>query len=324
MIKYNPEMLIYISTFIISLIVTVLTTPLVYKLALKIGAVDRPSERKVHTRLIPRLGGLAIYSGFIVALFSAMIMAKIMGRGIEGRHLMAILAGGTIILILGVFDDFKGLKPLTKFIWQIIASIAVISFGISIGFVSNPLNGLFVIGWLGIPLTMLWLVGMTNAINLIDGLDGLAAGVTAISAGTLFFVALRTHQISAAIILLALCGSALGFLRYNFFPAKIFLGDSGSYFLGFTLAAASVVGVFKTTLVVALLIPIMILGVPIFDTMFAIGRRFKEGRSLFSADNKHIHHMLLRAGFTQREAVLAIYVACFLLSIGALLMALQK
>jgi UDP-GlcNAc:undecaprenyl-phosphate GlcNAc-1-phosphate transferase len=317
-------MLIYISTFIISLIVTVLTTPLVYKLAKRIGAVDSPNERKIHTRLIPRLGGLAIYSGFVIALISAMIMAKVMGRGIEGRHLLAILTGGTIILILGVFDDFKGLKPLTKFIWQIIASIAVISFGISIGFVSNPFNGLFVIGWLGIPLTMLWLVGMTNAINLIDGLDGLAAGVTAISAGTLFFVALRTHEISAAIILLALCGSALGFLRFNFFPAKIFLGDSGSYFLGFTLAAASVVGVFKTTLVVALLIPILILGVPIFDTMFAIGRRFKERRSLFSADNKHIHHMLLRAGFSQREAVLAIYVACFLLSIAALLMALQK
>jgi len=317
-------MLIYISTFLISLIITMLATPLVLKLALTIGAVDKPEERKIHTQAIPRLGGLAIYAGFVLAIISAILLARFLGRGLEGWHLLGILIGGTLILILGIIDDFRGLKPLPKFVWQIITSAVIIYFGVSIGFVSNPLNGLFVIGWLGIPLTLLWLVGMTNAINLIDGLDGLASGVCAISAGTLFFVALRTHQISAAIIMLALCGSALGFLRYNFFPAKIFLGDSGSYFLGLMLAAASIIGVFKTTLVVALLIPIMILGVPIFDTMFAIGRRFKEGRSLFSADNKHIHHMLLRAGFTQREAVLAIYVACFLLSIGALLMALQR
>ena len=324
MIEYNPEMLIYIPTLLIAFFVTIIATPIIKKYAENIGAVDQPNERKIHTTAIPRLGGVAIYIGFALALIFAVIMAKYLGRGMEWKHLLGIALGGSIILILGVFDDIKGLKPAVKFFWQVIAASVVVYFGVSIGFVSNPFNGLFPLGLLGIPLTLLWIVGMTNSINLIDGLDGLAAGVTAISAGTLFIVALRTHQISAAIIMLALCGSALGFLRYNFFPARIFLGDSGSYFLGFILAAASIIGVFKTTLVVALIIPVMILGVPIFDTMFAIGRRLGERRSLFAADNKHIHHMLLRAGFTQREAVLSIYVACFLLSIGALLMALQK
>ena len=200
----------------------------------------------------------------------------------------------------------------------------VMFFGVQITFISNPFNGIFALGAIGIPLTLFWIVGVTNAINLIDGLDGLAAGVTAISAVALFFVALRTHQVGASLLMLALAGAALGFLRYNFFPAKIFLGDSGSLFLGFILASSSVVGVFKTTLVVALVIPVLILGVPIFDTLFAIGRRLKEKKHPFEADDKHIHHMFLRAGFTQREAVLAIYIACFLLSFSALAMALQR
>ncbi len=323
-IKYNPEMLIYIPAFLIAMFVTILLTPLIKNLAEKIGAVDLPNERKVHKTAIPRLGGLAIYLGFMVALSFSVAIGKYIGIGFDGKHLLAIALGGTLILILGVLDDLWRLRPMAKFVWQILVALLVIYLGVSINFISNPFNGLLQLGWFGILLTILWLVGMTNAINLIDGLDGLAAGVTAISAGTLFFVALRTHQISAAIIMLILCGSALGFLRYNFFPARIFLGDSGSYFLGFILACASILGVFKTTLVVALVIPVMILGVPIFDTMFAIGRRLGERRSLFSADSKHIHHMLLRAGFSQREAVMAIYIACFLLSIGAVVLSLQR
>jgi UDP-GlcNAc:undecaprenyl-phosphate GlcNAc-1-phosphate transferase len=213
---------------------------------------------------------------------------------------------------------------MTKLCWQVAATLLVIWFGVEINFIQVPFNGLLPIGLLAIPLTLLWVVGLTNALNLIDGLDGLAAGVTAISTMTLFFVALRTHQIGAAILLLALGGSALAFLRYNFFPAKIFLGDSGSLFLGFVLATSSIIGVFKTTLVVALLVPLLILGVPIFDTLFAIGRRLKNKKHPFEADNKHIHHMLLRAGFNQREAVLAIYAVCFILSFIALVMALQQ
>ncbi|KAF0135121.1 MAG: UDP-N-acetylglucosamine:undecaprenyl-P N-acetylglucosaminyl 1-P transferase [Candidatus Saganbacteria bacterium] len=317
-------MLIFIPAFLIALFVTILATPIVSKIAVRFGAVDNPGERKVHTKIVPRLGGAAIYAGFICSLIFGIIFLKLLGRGMEPLHLLGIIIGGTLIFLVGIFDDLTGLKPITKLIWQFIAAGFVVFSGVTIGFISNPFNGMLTLGLVGIPLTLIWIVGMTNAINLIDGLDGLAAGVTAISSGTLFFVALRTHQIGAALIMLSLCGAALGFLRYNFFPAKIFLGDSGSYLLGFLLASASVIGVFKTTLVVALIIPIMILGVPIFDTMFAITRRLGEGRSPFAADKKHIHHMLLRAGFTQREAVLAIYIACFLLSIGALLMALSK
>ena len=168
------------------------------------------------------------------------------------------------------------------------------------------------------PITIFWIVGMTNAINLIDGLDGLASGVTAIASVALFFVALRTHQIGAAMIFLALAGAAIGFLKYNFNPASIFLGDSGSLFMGFILAAASVIGVLKSTLLISLIIPILILAVPIFDTASAIVRRLKAKAHIFKADNGHIHHRLLNAGLSQREAVMAIYFVCILLSSSAL------
>ena len=317
-------MWIYFVTLATAILATVLLTPAVKRLAEKRGVVDQPGERKIHTHPIARLGGLSIYFGFILALGLGALLAASFGSKLEWLHLLGLVLGSTVVLLLGVRDDFKALNPWVKLFWQIAAAGIIVFFGVNINFLSNPLNGILQIGWWGIPLTLLWIVGMTNAVNLIDGLDGLAAGVTAISSGTLFFVAVRTHQVSSALVLLALCGASLGFLRYNYFPAKIFLGDSGSYLLGFILAAASIMGVFKTTLVVGLIIPILILGVPIFDTMFAIGRRLTEGKSPFAADKSHIHHMLLRAGFTQREAVLSIYVACFLLSIGAILMALSK
>lgn len=324
MIEYNPVMVIYLLTFFLALVVTYLATPVVEILATKLEALDHPSDRKIHTEPIPHLGGLAIYLGFIVAVGVAFIIAKMAGSQLNFMIGFGIILAGTLLMVVGLVDDIHNLKPTTKLIWQIIAAFIVIGFGIEISFLTNPFNGVIVMGVLAIPLTLFWIVGITNAINLIDGLDGLATGVTAISAFTLFFVAIRTHQVGAAIFMIALCGASLGFLRHNFFPAKIFLGDSGSMFLGFILAAASIIGVLKTTLVVALLIPLLILGVPIFDTLFAIGRRLGAGKHPFEADQKHIHHMLLRAGFNKREAVLAIYIACFLLSFIALVMALQR
>jgi len=317
-------MVIYFLTFLLAFLVTYLTTPVVKILASKIKAVDIPNDRKVHILPIPRLGGLAIYAGFMVAVGTAFIVAKMYGSQLDYSVGAAIVFAGSLLMLVGIVDDIKGLRATTKLIWQIIATFIVISFGVVISYVTNPFNGVLSIGLFAIPLTLIWVVGITNAINLIDGLDGLATGVTAISSLTLFFVALRTHQIGAAILMLALCGASLAFLRYNFFPAKIFLGDSGSLFLGFILAASSVIGVLKTTLVVALIVPVLILGVPIFDTLFAIGRRLSTGKHPFEADNKHIHHMLLRAGFNKREAVFAIYTVCFLLSIIALFMALQR
>jgi UDP-GlcNAc:undecaprenyl-phosphate GlcNAc-1-phosphate transferase len=318
-------MLTFLLTFLVALLVTILFTPMVRGFAPALGAMDKPSDRKVHTALVPRLGGVAIFGGFVTASLIGLALAYAYGAHINPRPLIGVLLGGAIVFLTGVIDDVRGLKPLTKLSWQVIGSLVAIFFGVSISHISNPFNGYFVaLGLVTVPLTLLWLVGMTNAVNLIDGLDGLAAGVTAISAGTLFFVALRTHQIGAALLMLALAGAALGFLRYNFNPASIFLGDSGSYFLGFVLAASAIVGVFKTTLVVALIIPILILGVPIFDTTFAVLRRLKERKSMLAADKRHIHHLLLRAGLTQREAVMSIYIVCFLLSMTAIIMALQK
>jgi len=290
----------------------------------EIGALDKPAERKIHSSIIPRNGGWAIYIGFLVAVLFGLLIGGATGVIIHPKPILGILLGGSVVLIVGLLDDIYRLRPLIKLTFQIIGAIVAISFGVTITFVSNPLNGLLPLGLIGLPLTVIWIVGMTNAVNLIDGLDGLAAGVTAISAATLFFVALRTHQLGAALMMLALAGAALGFLRYNFFPASIFLGDAGSYFLGFVLAASSIIGVFKTTLVVALVVPVIILGVPIFDTTFAILRRIREKKSPFAADDKHIHHLLLRAGLNQREAVMSIYIVCFILSVIALVMALPK
>lgn len=314
-------MLTFLLTFLISLLLTILLTPMVRSFAPEIGAMDQPSERKVHKSSIPRSGGIAIYFGFLVAVLFGILSGGVSGTNLNSHHLLGILLGGSVVLLTGLLDDIYRLPSLLKLLFQVIGASVAIYFGVEITFISNPFEGMVPLGFIAVPLTLLWVVGMTNAINLIDGLDGLATGVTAISAGTLFIVALRTHQIGAALLMLALCGAALGFLRYNFNPASIFLGDSGSYFLGFVLATAAIIGVFKTTLVVALIIPLLILGVPIFDTAFAIMRRLKNRQSPFAADNRHIHHLLLRAGLNQREAVLSIYIVCFLLSVIALVMA---
>ncbi|MBI5701026.1 undecaprenyl/decaprenyl-phosphate alpha-N-acetylglucosaminyl 1-phosphate transferase [Candidatus Saganbacteria bacterium] len=318
-------MILYLTTFFIAFFATILLTPMVIDFASKKGFVDRPNERKIHTSPVPRLGGIAIYIGFLLSIVAALVLLEHFEIQINIQPIFGLLISSTIIFLMGLFDDIYNLRSSAKFIWQVIAASLMVLFGVEINFISNPFNGIILFSaFISIPLTLLWITGVTNAINLIDGLDGLAAGVTAISAGTLFIVALRTHEIGAALILLSLAGVCLGFLKFNFFPARIFLGDSGSYLLGFIIASAAIIGVFKTTLVVALIIPLLILGVPIFDMMFAIGRRLSSGANPFKADNKHIHHMLLRAGFTQREAVLSIYVACFLLSIFAILMALQR
>ena len=315
---------LYLLTFLAGFFVTYLITPVVRTFAPKIKAIDLPNDRKVHQIPVPRLGGLAIYLGFILALALALTLAFFSGMKLNFGMILGIVLAGTVLLLVGVVDDIKGLRPTTKLIFQILAGLIVVYFGVEINFINNPFNGMVAIGLFALPLTLLWLVGVTNAMNLIDGLDGLATGVTAISALALFAVALRTHQLGAAILMIALVGAALGFIRYNFFPATIFLGDSGALFLGFVLASSAVIGVLKTTLVVALIIPVLVLGVPIFDTLFAIGRRLKSGKHPFEADNKHIHHMLLRAGFNKREAVLSIYIVCFILSFFAMIMAFQR
>jgi UDP-GlcNAc:undecaprenyl-phosphate GlcNAc-1-phosphate transferase len=311
-------MLFYLFIFLISLCSTFLLTPVVRTFALKIGAIDRPNSRKIHKNAVPRLGGLAIYLGFVISMAFALLSAYFLRMSINYFPILGVMLSSTLILLIGFIDDLMGLSAGVKFFFQLAVAFMVIYFGVHITFLSNPFNGLILLGSASIPLTALWIVGLTNAMNLIDGLDGLASGVAAIASVTLFFVALRTHQVGSAMLLLSLAGGAAGFLRYNFNPASIFLGDSGSLFLGFVLACASVAGVLKSTLVIAFLVPVLILGVPIFDTALAIIRRALAGAPLFEADDRHIHHRLLKAGFSQREAVMAIYFVCILLSLGAL------
>jgi UDP-GlcNAc:undecaprenyl-phosphate GlcNAc-1-phosphate transferase len=301
----------YLLLFGVAFFVSLVTTPLVSRLAFKIGAIDRPNKRKVHDRLMPRLGGLAIFVGFVIAsLFLVGGSSKITG----------LLLGSTIILILGIVDDTRGVSPKIKLLGQLLAAAVVVAFGIQIQFVNNPFNGYFYLGDLSIPFTLFWIVAVTNAVNLIDGLDGLASGVSTIALLTFALISFQMGQTTVSLLAFALAGAIIGFLRYNFYPAKIFLGDSGSMFLGFMVSVLSVFGLLKGVTVVTFVIPIIVLGVPIFDTCFAIFRRCREHKPIFQADKKHIHHRLLSYGLSHRQAVLVIYFISLFFSVSALLM----
>lgn len=312
---------LYLLIFTVSLALTLVLTPIARRLALVVGAVDIPSKRKVHTKVITRFGGLAIFTSFLCSVILGLIFADKFGIKIgpkDMNSLVGIIVGGGLIVLVGLIDDIRGLSALVKLFGQIIASVIAVYFGAKILLVSTPFAHLIILGVWAPFITVMWMVAITNAMNLIDGLDGLASGITAIAAATLFAVAIKMGQNDSAIILIALTGASLGFLRYNFYPASIFLGDSGSLFLGFMLAAASIVGVLKSTLVIALIVPVIVLGIPIYDTASAIIRRAIAHRSIFEADKKHLHHRLLNVGFNQRQVVLIIYIACFILSLAAL------
>lgn len=294
-----------IIAFIIAAAVSFAATPLMMRLAKLVGAIDVPEDnRRVHTVPIPRLGGLAIFLGFVAALFYK--------YGFK-HELLGVLTGASIIVTLGFFDDIKPLSAKFKFLVQIIAAVIVIQSGVKINGVTNPLYFLFPeapyikFGIWSYPLTLFWIVGVTNAINLVDGLDGLAAGISTISAVTLLFAAMSTGQNVAAFLAAILAASALGFLPYNFNPAKIFMGDTGALFLGFMLSVISVTGALKGAAALSILVPIFAIGLPIFDTLFAMIRRTLSGKSMMEADKGHLHHKLLDAGMSQKQAVLTLY-----------------
>lgn len=314
-------MVAYFLIFVVAMLGTYFLTPLVEKLAVLVGAVDHPvEERKVHKESMPRLGGLAIYISFILGL-AAMFLYQYLTKSISfiglTTEVTGIIVASSLILIMGMIDDVWSLSAWIKLAGQLIAAVILIVFGIEIDFIGNPAGGLISLGFWGVPLTLLWVVGLTNAINFIDGLDGLAAGVTGISAISLFAFAVQTGQTDVATFLIALAGSTFGFLRHNFHPAQIFMGDSGSMFLGFILGAITVHGVMKSIVAVALLIPIVIMGVPLLDVIFSIFRRYRKGRPAMQADKSHIHHKLLRKGFSHRQTVGLIYLWCFFLSVTA-------
>ena len=292
----------YIIPFFVAAMISLIMTPLVKKLAIKIGAIDIPKdERRVHKKPMPLMGGLAIYIAVVVASLLFLTIDK---------SLISIIIGGTIIVFSGIIDDMKGMSPKLKLLFQILAGIILIFGGINVDFITNPFstnNILLDLKWFSIPITLFWVVGITNTLNLIDGLDGLSAGVAMISSISLMLVAGKFHNVPIIILSGIVGGACLGFLPYNFNPAKIFMGDTGSLFLGFMLAAISIEGVMKSVATIAIVVPILILGVPIFDTTFAIFRRLLNGQSIMSADKGHLHHRLLNKGFSQKKTVLILY-----------------
>ena len=288
---------------IITALISFMITPLVKKLAIKVNAIDIPKdERRVHNKPIPVMGGLAIYMAFV--------LGTILYNGILTTSQIGIIIGATIILIGGIIDDIKDLSPKYKVLIQVMAAICLLISGVRISFVTNPFREFYPylsIGWINIPVTIIWIVGVTNAFNLIDGLDGLAAGIAFISSVTLMIVSLLNGRLEAAFLTAVLSGAILGFLPYNFNPASIFMGDTGSQLLGFLLAAISIEGAIKSATVFVIAVPILAFGLPIYDTLFAMIRRKVNGKSMMQADKGHLHHRLLDMGLNQKQVVIIMY-----------------
>jgi UDP-GlcNAc:undecaprenyl-phosphate GlcNAc-1-phosphate transferase len=299
----------FLYPFLVALGVAFAITPVVKRIAIHVGAFTKPSSRSVHTVPTPHLGGVAIYLAFSVA-------TVLFGR-LPQKELYTILAGGAAAVILGMIDDFRPLSPRVKLLGQVLIAAFAVICGVRIDFLTNPLGGLLLLGRLGGIFTVIWIVSFMNVVNLIDGIDGLAAGVSSIAAVTLLFVAFRQGQALAVLLTATLAGSALGFLKYNFNPAKIFMGDAGAHFLGFTLAAISIEGTLKSAAAVAIIVPVLALGLPILDTFFAIMRRLWNGQPVGVADRGHLHHRLLDMGLSQRQTCYVMYGISVLLGLAA-------
>lgn len=290
-----------ILAFLLAIVLSYIATPFVIRFAKAIGAMDVPKDnRRVHKHPIPRLGGLAIYFSFIVATSLFVDLDETM---------LSMLLASSIIVITGVVDDRIGMGAKLKLLIQVICASIVVAGGVRIEFFANPLNPelLFDLTWLSYPVTVFWIVGITNTVNLIDGLDGLAAGISCIASITLSIICFLNGDLVSAGILLVLCGSCIGFLPYNFNPAKTFMGDTGSLFLGFVLGTMSISGMVKGAAIFAVIVPILALAIPIFDTTFAIIRRTIAGQPVMQADKGHLHHRLLARGLTQRQTVFVLY-----------------
>ncbi|MBQ7624465.1 MAG: undecaprenyl/decaprenyl-phosphate alpha-N-acetylglucosaminyl 1-phosphate transferase [Clostridia bacterium] len=305
-----------VMTFFLALAVSFALTPAVRIFAFKVNAVDVPKDgRRMHTTPIPRIGGLAIFIAFIVA---------VLAFGIIDKQLKAILLGSLVIVVIGVIDDIVTLPALIKLLGQIVAALIPVLSGVRIESFTNPLShsGIVSLGAFSIPITVIWIVAIVNAVNFIDGLDGLACGVSCISSVTMFIVAAILGEPSIAFVMAALAGACLGFLPFNFNPAKIFMGDTGAMFLGFILATVSVQGLFKMYALISFAVPFIALAIPIADMLFAVIRRVMHGKSPFSADRGHIHHKLIDMGFNQKQSVLILY--CLSAILGVISVMLTK
>lgn len=307
---------------ITAFLVALITTPIVKSLAQKWGAVDVPKDgRRMHDHPIPRMGGLAIFLGFLLSVILFIPFVQTDGLGMQ---LQGMLLGAVIIVVLGILDDIYALPALPKLIVQIVAAVIAVCSGNVIETISNPnifsKDLYWELGWLSIPVTVIWIVAVTNAVNLIDGLDGLACGVSTISSMTVLVIALTVAEPTVAVLMACLAGGCIGFLPYNTNPAKIFMGDTGSTFLGYVLAVVSIQGLFKYYTLISFVVPFLMLGLPIFDTCFAFIRRIAHGQSPMHADRSHIHHRLIDMGLNQKQAVAVLYVISAILGLSAVVL----
>lgn len=317
----------------IALVIAWLLTPLVEWLATRLGVLAHPGGRHIHRAPTPRLGGISIYLAFVVAVLVGLpleraikitagahqILITIPFTPAFDRPVIGVLLGATVITILGVIDDVRGVSPVEKLFGQVVAAVALLPFGVGMDVLTNPFGGMVFLGPFGLALTVLWIVALCNVMNLIDGVDGLATGIAAIAAGTVFVASYQRGDIATAMLAAAFIGGTLGFLPYNFNPARIFLGDTGSMLLGYLLASLSVLGTYKSYTALSLLVPLVALGVPVLDTALAITRRWRTRRPIFQGDTEHLHHRLLRRGLSQRQAAVVLYLVTGVLGAGALL-----
>lgn len=306
----SQYLLIFITAFILALVFT----PIAIKIAPKIGAVDIPKDnRRMHTKAMPRFGGMAIYIGTVASMLIFLPFST---------KLMGVIAGGTLMFLVGIIDDLRNLPAKVKLGFQILCAFILFQFSVSISFIGNPFgDGYYFFPWIvSLLVTVIWIVGITNTINLIDGLDGLAGGVAFIASISIGYAAYINGNTEASMAMLAIAGGALGFLPFNFNPAKIFMGDGGALFLGFMLAGLSVMSPMKSATVLATVVPVLVLGLPIFDTAFAILRRVINKRPIMEADKGHLHHRIMAAGLGQRRTVLTLYGISGVMGVAAILL----
>ncbi|MCD8036017.1 MAG: undecaprenyl/decaprenyl-phosphate alpha-N-acetylglucosaminyl 1-phosphate transferase [Clostridiales bacterium] len=309
--------LLYIAAFASAFAISMVMTPFAKKLSEKLGAIDYPKARGMHNKPMPRLGGIAIVMGFMITV---LVLYRYVSD-INIKHFIGFIAGAVVIVCVGIVDDCKNLPAKVKLLFQIIAALLVIASGIRINVVMWPVT--YYLQKLSGPITLIWIIGVTNAVNLIDGLDGLAAGVSSIASLCLMVLCILTGTESAVMLTAALAGSCLGFLPRNFNPAEIFMGDTGATFLGYVLAVTSIIGVFKGYAILALIVCLLSLGLPIFDTLCAMLRRLITHQPIMQADRGHLHHKLIDNGYTQKQAVLILYGISVLLAALAIFIAIQ-
>lgn len=316
----------YITILVLACVVTFFATPLARWLAFRLGAVDQPGGRKVHQQPMARFGGLAVFLGFCAPWGGLYLLGNRVAVTFQDyeRLFGALLAGALAMLCLGLIDDLKDVRASRKFLVQLAVAVGLYYGGYRIVTLSNPFGAPFELGWLALPVSVLWIVGLTNAINLLDGIDGLATGITACIALALALINIIAGNILVALLTLSLAGACLGFLPYNFSPARIFLGDSGSLFIGLVLACIGMVSLFKAATVTFIAVPLILFALPLYDTASVMLGRALRGAPIFGADKTHVHHRLLAVGLSHRQAAMLLYALCLALGGLAVVLSLQQ